>query len=76
MHKEYQYRWVLSQSIPYDDFEFVEDLSIIPSEFIMNYDIKDSICYILMIDFDHTYNHCTEIYHFSLKREKLMEGLN
>lgn len=65
MHKDYQYRWVLSQSIPYDDFEF-----------IMNYDIEDSICYILMIDFDHTNNHCTEIYYFFLKREKLMEGLS
>ena len=45
-----QHRWILLQSLPCGLFEFVEDLSVITSEFIMGYDIESDIDYILMID--------------------------
>lgn len=52
----YQYGWDLLQSFPCKDFEFVEDLSVIKSEFIMNCDIGGNIDYTLVADLDYHVN--------------------
>ena len=45
-----QYGWALSQSPPCGGFEFVEDLSMITSEFVISYDIKGSASCTLIVD--------------------------
>ena len=45
-----QYGWALSQSLPCGGFEFVEDLLMITSEFVISYDIKGSVSCTLIVD--------------------------
>ena len=65
------------QPLSYGGLEFAEDLSMIRTGFIMNYDKESDIGYSLMADVDfYTYNLWTEIcMSFYLKGKKLMERI-
>ena len=47
--KSYQYRWALSQPLPYDEFEFVEDISVFTHDVIINYDKFSDLGYRLVV---------------------------
>ena len=47
------YGYALSRPLPYREFEFVEYLSMITFDFIMNYDEESNISYKLMVDVDY-----------------------
>ena len=47
------YKYVLSKPLFYGRFEFMEDLSMITKEFIMNYDKEDNLSYSFLVDNDY-----------------------
>ena len=47
------YGWAMSQKLPVDGFEWVEDLSVIDEDFIKNYDEDSDIGYIIEVDIEY-----------------------
>ena len=58
------YGWVMSQNLPVNDFEWVEELFQFKEDFITNYDEKSNEGYFLEVDIVFKV-----IYHFYLKKE-------
>ena len=67
------YGWAMSQKLPVNGFEWVEDLSQFKEDFIKNYDEDSNKGYFLEVDVEYPKN-CLifiVIYHFNLKGIKL-----
>ena len=50
------YGWVMSQKLPVDSFEWVEDLSQFKGDFIKNYDENSDKGYFLKVDVEYSKN--------------------
>ena len=73
------YAWAMCQKLLYKDFEFCKDLRHVNQKFIKNYDDKLSAKeYILEMDirYPKNYKMNKKIYHFYLKRLKLINKQN
>ena len=66
------YGWTMSQKLPVNGFEWVEDLSQFKEDFIKNYDENSGKGYFLEVDIEYPKNYLifTEIYRFYLKERK------
>ena len=62
----------MSQKLPVNDFEWVEDLSQFKEDFIKNYDENSDIGYFLEVDIEYPKNYLIfiNIYHFYQKERK------
>ena len=47
------YGWAMLQKVPVDDFEWVEDVSVIDEDFIKNYDEDSDVGYIIEADIEY-----------------------